>query len=94
MFHLLVFLIIFLPLCIFTFCHITRSWLIIKSVLLLLRLRLLLLPPQPGHFPLEHLGLVVAPVVPDTPDLTSHISLAGISDGEGDVMSLRRLTDN
>ena len=81
MFHLLVFLIIIFGLGIFTFCHFTRSWLIIKSVLLLLCLRLLLLPTQPGDFPLEHVGVsVVVPVVPDTPDLTPHISLAGISE--------------
>ena len=81
MFNLLVFLIILLRLCIFTFCHFTRSWLIIKSVLLLLCLRLLLLPTQPGDFPLEHVGVsVVVPVVPDTPDLTPHISLAVISE--------------
>ena len=63
MFYLLVFLIIIFGLGIFTFCHFTRSWLIIKSVLLLLCLRLLLLPPQPGHFPLEHVLACVVPVV-------------------------------
>ena len=77
MFHLLVFLIILLGLGIFTFRHFTRSWLIIKPALLLLGLRLLLLPPQPGHFPLEHLLLSVVVVIPLL--LTSHISLAQIS---------------
>ena len=79
MFHLLVFLIILLGLCIFTFRHFTGSWLIIKSALLLLGLRLLLLPPQPGHFPLEHLLLSVVVVVVMPLILTSHISLAQIS---------------
>ena len=79
MFHLLVFLIILFGLGIFTFRHFTRGWLIIKSVvLLLLRLGLLLLPPQPGHFPLEHLLLSVVIVVMPLL-LTSHISLAQIS---------------
>ena len=77
MFHLLVFLIILLGLGIFTFRHFTRTWLIIKSALLLC-LGLLLLPPQPGHFPLEHLLLSVVVVVMPLL-LTSHISLAQIS---------------
>ena len=64
MFHLLVFLIILFGLGIFTFRHFTGGWLIIKSVvLLLLRLGLLLLPPQPGHFPLEHVLACLVPVV-------------------------------
>ena len=74
MFHLLVFLIILLGLCIFTFRHFTRSWLIIESALLLLCLGLLLLPPQPGHFPLEHL-LICLVVLVLVVAVTLHISL-------------------
>ena len=72
MFHLLVFLMILFGLCSFTFRPLTPGWLIIKSVVLLLRLGLLLLPPQPGHFPLEHLLISVVMVLV-VQHFTSHI---------------------
>ena len=91
MFHLLVFLIILFGLCIFSFRHFTGSWLIIKSVLLLLRLGLLLLPPQPGHFPLEHLLISVVHI-----NITSTSHYHQISDLRPDrgVLSPRSPADN
>ena len=92
MFHLLVFLIILFGLGIFTFRHFTRGWLIIKSVvLLLLRLGLLLLPPQPGHFPLEHLLISVVHI-----NITSTSHYHQISDLRPDrgVLSPRCPADN